>query len=339
MKERTAISVIIPVYKVEKYLNRCVDSVLAQTFTDYEVILVDDGSPDKSPEICDNYAKQDNRFLVIHKENGGLSSARNAGIKMATGKYIFFLDSDDWIDSNTFEEQYELAEREKVDFIRTRAKYANWPSHNDGEVCVFGNEQFISEGKYTRSRIETEVFPVLIATNKLTMGPIVSAGGGLYRTDFIKDNNLCFYENIKYSEDLIFNVHAVLCSNSFYYLDSKQYYNYFYNSNSITKAVHSDIWENDKGVIQRFDQDFKNCSIYDFSNQLRYNKLFYILDSFSEFKKETNRYKRISNYKTICNDSITVEAFQDLSGLDISWKLYIILLLIKYRQSWLLAMI
>ncbi|KAF3371822.1 glycosyl transferase family 2, partial [Enterococcus faecium] len=90
------ISIIVPVYKVEKYLRKCVDSILAQTFTDFEVILVDDGSPDNSGKICDEYAEKDNRVRVIHKENGGLSSARNAGIDVARGKYLGFVDSDDY---------------------------------------------------------------------------------------------------------------------------------------------------------------------------------------------------------------------------------------------------
>ena len=89
------ISIIVPVYKVETYLHHCVDSILLQTFTDFEVILVDDGSPDNCPAICDEYAMQDERIKVIHKENGGLSSARNAGLGIAQGEYICFIDSDD----------------------------------------------------------------------------------------------------------------------------------------------------------------------------------------------------------------------------------------------------
>ena len=94
------ISVIVPVYKVEKYIHRCVDSILSQTFLDFELILVDDGSPDNSGAICDDYAAKDSRVRVIHKENGGLSSARHAGIDAAQGEYLFFLDSDDMINRN-----------------------------------------------------------------------------------------------------------------------------------------------------------------------------------------------------------------------------------------------
>ena len=98
------ISVIVPVYKVEKYLRECVDSILAQTYTNLEIILVDDGSPDNCGKICDEYAQNDSRIKVIHQENGGLSAARNAGLDIATGKYIGFVDSDDYAELNMFEE-------------------------------------------------------------------------------------------------------------------------------------------------------------------------------------------------------------------------------------------
>ncbi|GGW86950.1 glycosyltransferase family 2 protein [Alteromonas halophila] len=102
-----AVSIIVPVYKVEEYLARCVDSILKQTFGDFELILVDDGSPDACPDMCDAYGQKDSRVRVIHKPNGGLSDARNTGIDVANGNYIMFIDSDDWIHENTLEYLYE----------------------------------------------------------------------------------------------------------------------------------------------------------------------------------------------------------------------------------------
>ncbi len=101
------VSVIVPIYKVEEYLPKCVDSILSQTFTDFECILVDDGSPDNCGKICDEYAKKDSRIKVIHKENGGLSSARNAGLDIAQGEYITFVDSDDWINVHMLQVLYD----------------------------------------------------------------------------------------------------------------------------------------------------------------------------------------------------------------------------------------
>jgi len=114
---RSLISIIIPVYKVEKYLAQCLDSVLAQTHKDIEVILVDDGSPDKCHEICDDYARRDNRIRVIHKENAGLSAARNSGIAIAQGDYIGFVDSDDLISPNMYEILYGLSQQHNADVV------------------------------------------------------------------------------------------------------------------------------------------------------------------------------------------------------------------------------
>ncbi|MDY4757554.1 MAG: glycosyltransferase family 2 protein [Parabacteroides sp.] len=105
MKMNPLISVIIPIYKVEDYLDECVQSVIHQTYKNLEIILVNDGSPDKCPQICDEYAKLDNRIIVIHKKNGGLSDARNAGLQIATGEYIQFLDADDILEKQKIEIQ------------------------------------------------------------------------------------------------------------------------------------------------------------------------------------------------------------------------------------------
>ena len=111
------ISVIVPIYKVEKYLSKCVDSVVNQTYKNLEIILVDDGSPDNCPKICDEYAKQDSRIKVIHKENGGLSDARNAGMKIATGEYVAFIDSDDYISDDFIETLYTTMKAENSDIV------------------------------------------------------------------------------------------------------------------------------------------------------------------------------------------------------------------------------
>ena len=102
-KHKDLISVIVPVYDVEKYLDRCVESIVNQTYQNLEIILVDDGSPDNCPAMCDNWAEKDSRIKVIHKKNGGLSDARNAGMEIVTGEFIGFVDSDDWIEPEMYQ--------------------------------------------------------------------------------------------------------------------------------------------------------------------------------------------------------------------------------------------
>ena len=111
------ISIIVAVYKAESCLRRCVDSLLAQTFQDYEILLVDDGSPDRSGEICDEYARKDNRVRVFHKENGGVASARQCGMNNARGEYVIHADPDDWVEPNMLEELYGKAKEENADIV------------------------------------------------------------------------------------------------------------------------------------------------------------------------------------------------------------------------------
>ena len=111
------VSIVVPVYNVQEYLKRCVDSILAQTYENMEIILVDDGSKDSSGQICDSYAEKDNRIRVIHKENGGSNSARLAGVRAAMCEYICFVDSDDWIEPVMIEKMMEAAEREQADIV------------------------------------------------------------------------------------------------------------------------------------------------------------------------------------------------------------------------------
>ena len=112
-----AISIICPVYKAEKYIHKCIDSVLAQTFTDFELLLIDDGSPDSSGQICDEYAERDSRVRVFHKENGGVASARQVGLDNACGEYTIHVDPDDWVEPNMLEELYAKAKETDADMV------------------------------------------------------------------------------------------------------------------------------------------------------------------------------------------------------------------------------
>ena len=112
-----SVSIIVPVYKAEAYLHHCLDSILAQTFTDWELLLVDDGSPDRSGVICDEYAAKDDRIIVFHKENGGVSSARQKGQDEAQGEYTIHADPDDWVEPTMLEELYKKAKADDADMV------------------------------------------------------------------------------------------------------------------------------------------------------------------------------------------------------------------------------
>jgi glycosyltransferase involved in cell wall biosynthesis len=146
MDTRPLISVIVPVYKVEDYLPRCVDSLLAQTYENLEIILVDDGSPDNCGSICDEYALRDPRIRVIHKENGGLSSARNAGIDIAAGDYLGFVDSDDWVVPQAYEWLLGMALEEDVKLVCAgRYDYSSWSQELKTGLCPAKREVISGE--------------------------------------------------------------------------------------------------------------------------------------------------------------------------------------------------
>lgn len=145
------LSIIVPVYKVEKYLPRCIDSILAQTFGDFELILIDDGSPDGCGRICDEYARKDKRIVVIHQKNMGVSAARNAGLDIARGRYIGFVDSDDWIEPQMYEVMMDAIRENGADMAVCGVRYAD----EDGK---FTRADRLSEGVYSRAGLLEDVF-------------------------------------------------------------------------------------------------------------------------------------------------------------------------------------
>ena len=163
----TAISVIVPIYRVEKYLPACIDSILNQTFTDFELILVDDGSPDRCPEICDETAKRDARVRVIHQANAGLSAARNAGIEIAHGEWLGFVDSDDYIAPQFYEKLYQTAQRTDADCVMCSVQNVDESGKSiDSALMRVADE--VKTGQEVLQKIgRDDVTPYLTAGNKL----------------------------------------------------------------------------------------------------------------------------------------------------------------------------
>ncbi len=208
MKENALVSVIVPVYKVEEYLSRCIESIINQTYKNLEIILVDDGSPDNCPQICDEYAKKDNRIKVIHKENGGLSDARNAGMKIATGEYTAFIDSDDYIDLSMFEHMVQVSIVEKADIVECNvySVYDNCiEKYNTDTYAIYNQNNLIMEAYIKYYHIKTVVW------NKL------------YKTELIK--NISF-EFGKYNEDEFFTYRVLANANVLVHIDNYYYYYY-----------------------------------------------------------------------------------------------------------------
>lgn len=212
------VSIIVPVYKAEKYLNRCIDSIIAQTFTDWELLLIDDGSPDRSGDICDEYAKKDIRIRVFHKKNGGVSSARNLGLYNVQGEYVTFVDSDDWIDVNTLNvcfSQIEIYDLDILQFSYTRnerklGNVLDFESH----VCTL--KDYINEKKL-----------------------LLCVGGTIFSVDVIKQNHIRFNEKMKLAEDQLFVLSCMELSKRIMRIPNILYY-YYDNPCSATNNERSE---------------------------------------------------------------------------------------------------
>lgn len=209
------VSIIIPVYKVEKYLSRCVESILKQTYKNIEIILVDDGSPDESPAICDDFARKYKNINVIHKNNGGLSSARNAGLDICKGKYIAFVDSDDYVDSNFIMRLYNAIEKNDADIAMLQ--YAEVSEENNLPAIAPAKEILYKKKEVEKAFLELKVDSVCV---------------GLYRKEIIGNHR--FIEE-KTSEDIPFNFEVFKEAQTFVYIPEKRYY-YFYNPDSISNG-------------------------------------------------------------------------------------------------------
>lgn len=249
------ISVIVPIFKVEQFLPRCIESIRNQTYQNIEIILVDDGSPDRCPEICDAYAKKDSRIKVIHKKNGGLSDARNAGIEIARGDYLCFVDSDDYIKSTMLECMLEAVNKSHSKLVITNLRAVN----EQGE-CFFDTEQSpIHNGMYTAEELLSKIYKNLgwyyiVAWNKLyhrsLFEQIRFPVGRIHEDEFVV-------------AQIMWKAQKIIC------IDSEEYIYTFQRKGSImsTKEVQGQCdW------LEALYQRFKFCS----------NKL-----SLEEFTKET----------------------------------------------------
>lgn len=237
IKFNPKISIIVPIYKVEPYLNRCIQSLLNQTLKDIEIILVDDESPDNCPQICDQYASADTRIKVIHKKNEGLGYARNSGMKIATGRFIAFVDGDDFVENTMFEELYNTAINTNADtvfcgfnFYKNEADKAPHPEVES--MTIFdGND------------IKTKVLLNMIGTEpqyKSDRKFFMSVWHSIYSSSIIKENNLLFCsERQIISEDIMFQIDYLTKSKRIVYIPSCLY-NYCFNGTSLSRVFRKD---------------------------------------------------------------------------------------------------
>jgi len=277
------ITVIVPIYNVEKYLSKCIDSILNQTYTNLEIILVDDGSQDNCGKICDEYAKKDNRIKVIHKENGGVSQARNVGLDNANGEFIAFIDSDDYI------------EKEMLYILKNNIKNV--------DLSVCGSQKVIDNNIIEQFKIEKDV-----TTHKNKFMQSMFYGkkhkykyqgllvDKLYKNEIIKNYNLRFDEEIKYNEDRLFVFEYTNNCDNGVCISNYMGYNYFQRENSAMhqkeykKEMYTEFVAFEKmSEIAREKQEFK------IDDGIRAEYIIHALDIYMQYydnsKNEIKKYR------------------------------------------------
>lgn len=314
------ISVIVPIYKVEKYLPRCIDSLIAQTYKDLEIILVDDGSPDRCPQICDSYAERDNRIVVIHQPNAGVSAARNAGLKIAKGEHIGFCDPDDWVAPDMYSEM-----------MKEMGEYK-------AELCICGYDYYDENYQVDKRRLYPEREPELL-NQKMVMDRLAdmppSIRHGVCNKLFLKSllRGLAFREGLHSSEDVLFFTEYIKRIKSAVFVH-KPFYNNVVREGS---ATHGGL--NVQSLCDSIDvHEYMYSSVLEMYPELKNRAQAFLLDICTlkyngarEKMKElsADEQKAVVGYVMRIRKTIRKNAFRALWNKEIFWKTRIAYLIIR----------
>lgn len=319
------ISIIVPVYNVEKYLKQCLDSLIHQTYRNVEIICVNDGSTDHSLDILKSYA-YDDRIKIVEKTNGGLSDARNAGLKHVTGEYIMFVDSDDWIDVETCEKSIEKMIQNDVDVVMW--SYTREYGDKSLKKFIFDKDIYFDE-EDTKYKIYRRLFGLYgeELAHPENADAIVTAWGKLYKSDLILKNNIEFVDTKKIgTEDALFNIQAFNYVKKCYYLN--YYFNHYRKTNdlSLTSMYKKELFERWKTLFMLMDKHIQSNKLDSSFRKALANRialsmiglgLNIVCSSLSFFKKG-------KELKLILDDNIMKSSLSslELKYFQIHWKVY-----------------
>ncbi len=314
------ISVIVPIYKIEEYINQCVDSIINQTYKDLEIILVDDGSPDNCPKICDKYAEADNRVKVLHKQNGGLMSARQAGLKIASGEYVGFVDGDDWIEPDMYEKLANLIYKYKPDMALCEFLYA-YPD-KDEKSTQLPEKEF-----YDKSALENEIYPkLLFKPPYYNFGINPCCWSKVFKKELLENNLYNVTQKIKIGEDAAFTYPCLLQAESFAYC-SEYLYHYRINQKSMTKVYDANLEDTILIPYEILKEVFAKYNGFDLDKQLNYFLVSLVngvvRNEANPENKKTVKQKKATLEKFTANEDVVNAAKSiDYSVLPLHTKMY-----------------
>lgn len=242
------LSVVVPVYNAERYLADCLASIGAQSLTEIEIIVVDDGSSDGSLAVAESIAEQDPRFRVIPSTNGGASRARNIGLSAARGTYVTFVDADDWVSPTMYEELLEPTDEHPYDAVAGDLMIES----QRGSLRIENSR--IAAGAYDAARIRTEIWPILVSSSQLTREWPYRLVTKVFRREHLRENDLWFVPGLRAAQDFVFSVAAMSRAGSFFYRKGSAGYHYRWNPGSRTRSSLSTAWENYRAVDRALEE-------------------------------------------------------------------------------------
>ena len=329
------LSVIVPVYNTKKYLRECIDSILAQTYNNYELILVDDGSDDGSSEICDEYAMKNEQVTVIHKENCGLLHTRKVGLSVSNGEYISYIDSDDFIAPDMYEYMMGKITEYNVDIA-----VCNMSTANSGEILPMSS--YKKHGYYDKKRLAEEIYPYMLFSNDpQKTGLIPSLCNKIIRKKVLEKVLLRADNSISYGEDALCSYPCLLDSDSVFIAEDKFFYFYRKVSTSLTNAYDKKLIEKFNLLIMLLDSAFSERG-FDGKNQLDC----YIARGSIEclrkellFDKEKKIKERIRVVREYVSRKSIKEAYVFAAGQNFDLVTKTKILLIRYRCFYVLYLL
>lgn len=326
------ISVIVPVYNVEELLPRCVESIMAQTKQNIEIILVDDGATDSSGAICDEYAQKDARIQVVHKPNGGLTSAWKAGAEVATGTYLGFVDSDDWIDADMYERMWESAMKYDSDVVVCGLVFdyedSSIPKRN--EISGFEKEY------YNRRELEA-LFPILINNGRF-FGRMLQPARvtKLYRKELVERNMSLCKEEVSVGEDMQLTLPALIDAKGMSVVKDFYPYHYWFNQKSMTGKYDPKYLDKIKIMANRMKEISAEKGVFDFVPQITNDFLGLAVIGLKNGVIRNTEGKKSAReiIRRYCTDEMVVEALQThtMNQLPITIKVFLMLMKAKQYQ-------
>ena len=322
------ISIIVPVYNVEKYLRKCIESIINQTYKNLEIILIDDGSTDESGKICDEFKKKDKRIIVEHILNNGVSNARNTGLYLAKGNWVVFVDSDDWLENQFCEKLYKNAISDNnIDIICSGYKRV-YPDKE--EIINCDNKKIIYDANQFLIKLLN-----------------VQNGYGFCHMKLIKRNcikNITFNKDIKVGEDALFNIQLAKNIKNVMIL-GEPLYNYRFNENSVVRKYDDNYANNYLYAMEQtkkyLQHEYRNDQLIakNFYNYLAYHILLIDVKYFFNKSNKKNIFGQIKVLKDICNNEIFKKAIKKSTYIDLSYTRKITLFTIKHRLFFFTALI